>query len=89
MRSTKRNRPPQAAIGRPLNRNNHASRDEAISSDDVRHGVDNVKISEQVLIDRFGHQHSHAVLALWPDRVREAMGLRFVEKSELRATNAR
>jgi hypothetical protein len=37
----------------------------------------------KVLVDRFGHLYSRNALTLWPDKVREAMGLRFVDAGEL------
>jgi hypothetical protein len=42
----------------------------------------------KVLVDRFGHVHSGSALKLWPDKVREAMGLRFVDPAELEAGHA-
>lgn len=46
--------------------------------------------SERLLIDRFGHLHARSVLRDWPDKVREIMGLRFIDKSELaEVTNGR
>ena len=38
--------------------------------------------AERVLIDRFGHRHTRNVLQIWPDRVKVAMGLKFIDQAE-------
>ena len=37
------------------------------------------------LVDRFGHVHDRRVLKMWPDVVKTAMGLKFVDAAEVGA----
>ena len=80
----KRSRPTRGA-GRLLTNDNRPDQKSAISRGDVLRVDANVNSGDRVLIDRFGHQHTRGVLKLWPDRVKSAMGLRFVDRSELEA----
>jgi hypothetical protein len=46
--------------------------------------VEGARSAEQVLIDKFGHRHTTNVLTIWPEAVQLAMGLRFLDKVEVR-----
>jgi hypothetical protein len=37
---------------------------------------------ELVFIDRFGHLHTRSILRMWPDRVREVMGVRPIGQAD-------
>jgi hypothetical protein len=41
---------------------------------------------ELVLIDKFGHRHARRILRTWPERVLQAMGVRFIDQDQSELT---
>jgi hypothetical protein len=87
MRSKKQRADARGAQRRPLTQAPRALRQaRADNQEDILPNVTSVNDpahTERVLIDRFGHLHSRNVLEHWPDKVRAAMGLRFVDSAEV------
>jgi hypothetical protein len=92
MTSQKRSRP-RGHRGRPEETNEAQPCEKLnLSSEGVRQGACNCKVSgeaERTLVDSFGHVHDRRVLKIWPDRVKDAMGLKFIAKAELGAADVR
>ena len=85
-RSRKRENRPAAQRDGSGSHDSLASHDKAALRRDVPQGACNCKLSgeaERALVDRFGHVHDRRVLRDWPDVVKTAMGLKFIDRSEL------
>jgi hypothetical protein len=81
MRASKRSRRPHARGQRLTIQGNDVATREVPQHRycDDHLSCENDSVNGRILVDRFGHQHRPAILKLWPEAVKRAMGLKFVD----------